>query len=97
MIRINLDELTLNDAQGWIDPPEDYDENLNFWNGDHWQKGKGWVGPMPDHSGKDLRKPGYGAEQNIFDRRLFGGSYRYGVAIAAKAARHPDDMDLFDP
>ena len=71
MIRINLDELTLNDAQGWIDPPEDYDENLNFWNGDHWQKGKGWVGPMPDHSGKDLRKPGNKDEMYRRVRRAF--------------------------
>ena len=42
----------------------------------------------------DFRQAGNGAEQDVFDARLFGRRDRYGVAIAAETGGDPHDMNL---
>lgn len=42
-----FDTLTLKDAQAKVVIPPGYAENRLFFDGDHWQGGRGWSGPMP--------------------------------------------------
>ena len=42
----------------------------------------------------DFGDPGQGAQNNVLDAGLSGGSHRDGIAIAAQASSNPENFDL---
>lgn len=46
-ITVDLDKLSVSEIKRWIRTPIDYQKKKLFIEGDHWQGGTGWVGPLP--------------------------------------------------
>ena len=44
---VKLEKLSVSQIKKWISNPKDYRTRQKFIEGDHWQNGAGWVGPLP--------------------------------------------------
>jgi hypothetical protein len=49
-------DITFKQANEWLDEAigDDYKQNKKFYDGDHWQGGDGWLGPIPEDKREEL-------------------------------------------
>lgn len=55
-ISVDLDAISVSKIKGWIQTPPDFRKRKKFVDGDHWQGGEGWVGPLPPRDQPDERR-----------------------------------------
>lgn len=101
---IDPKELTITEGHRLIDQslPEDVDENLDYEAGDHWQEGRGWIGPMPtpgadgeEITREQIRKSFISTDRigEVVDRHVRGVIGNTWVLTAIPIAEDGSDME----